>query len=120
MASRIQSAKGAGRNDSLVQQLAEESRTRRLICSARGGGPSTMKSEIDTLGPVVVILVLFALLMLLYGRPVIQNDGISYYGMTLSLLKDGDFNLQNQYEEIPEIRMKPLPEGKLASYYSCG
>ncbi len=67
-----------------------------------------------------LLLFLFLVLALFYGRPVIQNDGISYYGLTISLLKDHDFDLENQYIEHREIRVLQGPDGKIGSYYSCG
>lgn len=68
-----------------------------------------------------LLALLFLILVLLYGRPVIQNDGISYYGLAVSLVEDGDFDLKNQYETHPEIRIvKKRFENKVASLYSCG
>jgi hypothetical protein len=70
---------------------------------------------------LAVFVFLFIGLALLYGRPVIQNDGISYYGLTLSLLQDQDFDLSNQYSKFRELRVIPVPgSDKVASYYSCG
>lgn len=40
-----------------------------------------------------LILVISAIF---YGRPYIESDGYSYYALTESLVKDGDFNLSNQ------------------------
>lgn len=68
-----------------------------------------------------VISAAFLILALLYGRVVIQNDGISYYGLTVSLLQDGDFDLTNQSQKFPEIRLFQNPvTGRKASQYSCG
>jgi hypothetical protein len=70
---------------------------------------------------VGLFLICILFLALVYGRPVIQNDGITYYGLTLSLLKDHDFNLANQYAKYKELRVIPFPgTDKVASYYSCG
>ncbi len=66
------------------------------------------------------LLVLFILLGLFYGRPVIQNDGISYYALAVSLLEDHDFDLANQREKHREVRVMVKPDSTVASYYSCG
>lgn len=66
------------------------------------------------------LLLLFICLGLFYGRPVIQNDGISYYALALSLLQDHDFRLENQRAKHREVRVAILPDSKVASYYSCG
>jgi hypothetical protein len=66
------------------------------------------------------LLLLFVCLGLLYGRPVIQNDGISYYALAVSLLEDHDFRLENQRAKHREVRVIPLADSKVASYYSCG
>jgi hypothetical protein len=68
----------------------------------------------------LVLAGLFLIFALLYGRPVIQNDGISYYALTVSLLHDGDFNLENQYRDYPEIHTIPSATGRRVSAYSCG
>jgi hypothetical protein len=67
------------------------------------------------------IILLFLLLSLLYGRAVIQNDGLTYYALTLSLLDDHDFDLTNQLSSIPEIRTvwNPVTQ-KMVPVYSCG
>lgn len=62
-------------------------------------------------------LFVFLILAFLYGRIVIQNDGISYYGLAASLVHDGDFNLQNQAKHFPELRFSQERAGSL---YSCG
>lgn len=68
-----------------------------------------------------ILLSVFLFLLLLYGRIVILSDGLSYYALTVSLLRDHDFDLSNQYERIPEIRVYLHPvTGKIASMYSCG
>jgi hypothetical protein len=65
--------------------------------------------------------VVFIVFAFFYGRPVIQNDGISYYALALSLVQDHDFDLGNQYQEFPEVRViKHSPVKEIASYYSCG
>jgi hypothetical protein len=69
--------------------------------------------------PIGFLSILFICITMLYGRPVIQNDGISYYALTLSLLEDGDFNLENQYRKHREVRVLHR-EGRIASYYSAG
>ena len=69
---------------------------------------------------LLMLGLLFLILSVVYGRPIIQNDGISYYALTASLLKDGDFNLQNQFQQHREVRVIPKPDGSVASYYSCG
>jgi hypothetical protein len=68
-----------------------------------------------------ILVVLFLLLALFYGRPVIQNDGVSYYALTVSLLRDGDFDLTNQLQQISGIRLaKGKVPGRASSLYSCG
>jgi hypothetical protein len=68
-----------------------------------------------------VMVFVYGLLMLIYGRIVIESDGITYYALTQSLIQDHDFDLQNQYEKMPEVRVFPSSiTGKLASVYSCG
>lgn len=75
----------------------------------------------DRILPFAVVGAAFLILALLYGRIVIQNDGISYYGLTVSLLQDGDFDLTNQSQKFPEIRLFQSPvTGRKASQYSCG
>lgn len=70
---------------------------------------------------IFLIVVLFLCLALVYGRAVIQNDGISYYGLTLSLVKDHDLDLKNQRQKYREVRVIPFPgSDRVASYYSCG
>jgi len=66
------------------------------------------------------LAVIFVILALIYGRPVIQNDGISYYALTASLVEDHDFRLENQFKEHPEVRVIHHHDGTVASYYSCG
>jgi hypothetical protein len=70
---------------------------------------------------LICILIFFILTALLYGRVIIVGDGVSYYAMTLSLLRDHDFDLQNQKREIPNV-MAPVNAvtGKPAPMYSCG
>lgn len=66
-------------------------------------------------------LLLFLILAFLYGRIVIQNDGITYYALAASLVQDGDFDLQNQSQDFPELRFSPAHDRKSArSLYSCG
>jgi hypothetical protein len=69
---------------------------------------------------IIAFCLIFLILALFYGRPVIQNDGISYYALTASLIEDRDFRLENQYKKFPEVRVIPFPDGHVASYYSCG
>lgn len=68
-----------------------------------------------------MIVLIYGLLMLIYGRIVIESDGITYYALTQSLLQDHDFDLTNQHERMPEVRVYlSSVTGKLASIYSCG
>jgi hypothetical protein len=69
---------------------------------------------------IISLCFIFLILSFLYGRAVIQNDGISYYALTASLIEDHDFRLENQHQKFPEVRVIPLPDGHVASYYSCG
>lgn len=68
----------------------------------------------------LLTLLLFLFLAFLYGRIVIQNDGISYYALAVSVVKDGDFDLQNQSQDFPELRFSRWHEEKTPSLYSCG
>lgn len=67
------------------------------------------------------MIALFLVLALLYGRIIIDGDGLSYYALTLSLAHDHDFDLQNQKQDIQGV-MAPFNEttGKPASLFSCG
>ncbi len=68
-----------------------------------------------------ILISVFLFLLLIYGRIVILSDGLSYYALTVSLLRDHDFDLSNQYERMPEIRVYKHPAtGRIASMYSCG
>src|SRR5436853_7336065 len=70
---------------------------------------------------LIILVAFFLVSALLYGRAIIQNDGISYYALTLSLIHDGDFDLENQLPKLREIRGFESPiTGKFASTYSCG
>jgi hypothetical protein len=70
---------------------------------------------------ISILVVVFLLLALLYGRPIIVGDGISYYALAISLVQDGDFNLKNQRRQLHQV-MTPLnpTTGEPASLYSCG
>ncbi|MCI0607064.1 hypothetical protein L0156_29100 [bacterium] len=76
-----------------------------------------MRTHFLAIGCLALVLVCLGLF---YGRPVIQNDGISYYALVVSLLEDHDFNLENQRAKYREVRVIPKPNSKVASYYSCG
>jgi hypothetical protein len=66
-------------------------------------------------------LFVFIFLALLYGRPIIQNDGITYYALTYSLIEDHDFDLTNQATLFRDLRVFPSSNtGRIASIYSCG
>ncbi|HSE40694.1 MAG TPA: hypothetical protein VLH08_08005 [Acidobacteriota bacterium] len=70
---------------------------------------------------ISIFLFLFFSLSLLYGRAVIQNDGITYYALTSSLIHDHNFDLSNEAKRLRDLRVFPsLQTGKIASIYSCG
>lgn len=68
-----------------------------------------------------VLLAALLVSALVYGRIIIDGDGLSYYALTLSLARDHDFDLQNQKQDIQGV-MAPRNEvtGKPASLFSCG
>ncbi len=66
-------------------------------------------------------LLVFLALTFLYGRPIIQNDGITYYALAYSLIHDHDFDLTNQATQFRDLRVIPSTKtGRIASIYSCG
>ena len=67
------------------------------------------------------MIALFLVLALIYGRIIIDGDGLSYYALTLSLAHDHDFDLKNQKQDVQGV-MAPFNEttGKPASLFSCG
>lgn len=70
---------------------------------------------------VAAVILLFLLLSLVYGRLIIQSDGITYYALTRSALQDGDFDLVNQNRELPKLHVSMNSRTKtIASNYSCG
>lgn len=70
---------------------------------------------------IPAFLVLFLLMALLYGRPIIVGDGITYYALAVSLLRDHDFNLTNERRQFPEVMTRlNQTTGKQAPLYSCG
>ena len=71
--------------------------------------------------PILILLTFFCLFLLIYGRPVIESDGITYYALALSLLEDHDFDLTNQYQKMPEVRLvQNRNTRRPASMYSAG
>ena len=71
--------------------------------------------------PVPLFLILFLLMALFYGRPIVVGDGISYYALAVSLLRDHDFNLTNERRQFPEVMTRlNKTTGKQAPIYSCG
>ena len=70
---------------------------------------------------VAFILFLFLGMSLVYGRVIIQSDGVTYYALTRSVLQDGDFDLSNQNRELPKLHVSMNSKTKkIASNYSCG
>ncbi len=69
---------------------------------------------------IIFIIAVFFLMATIFGRVVIQNDGITYYALTLSLIEDHDFDLTNQNEKLPDLRITTTRDGKSACLYSCG
>lgn len=71
--------------------------------------------------PILILFSFFYLFLLIYGRPVIESDGITYYALALSLLEDHDFDLTNQYQKMREIRLVPNQNTRRpAPMYSAG
>ena len=56
-----------------------------------------------------LLLLLFVKLGLVYGRIIIDGDGLSYYALTTSLVHDHDFDLENQKKQIQGV-MAPRNE----------
>lgn len=77
------------------------------------------RQKVSRIPTICVLVSVFCLLMLIYGRIVIESDGISYYALTISLLRDHDFDLANQAEKMPHIHLV-RHSVKPASMYSCG
>lgn len=75
--------------------------------------------KVSRIFTICVLASVFCLLMLIYGRIVIESDGISYYALTVSLLRDHDFDLANQVEKMPQVHLV-RDSVKPASMYSCG
>lgn len=70
---------------------------------------------------VAAVILLFLLLSLIYGRLIIQSDGLTYYALTRSALQDRDFNLVNENRELPKLHVSMnSTTKKIASNYSCG
>ncbi|PWT90870.1 MAG: hypothetical protein C5B54_06365, partial [Acidobacteria bacterium] len=67
----------------------------------------------------VSILALFAGMALLYGRIIIQNDGITYYASTRSLVLDRNFDLTNESTYLNDLRVVHRGN-QTVSVYSCG
>ena len=68
-----------------------------------------------------VFLFVFFGMALFYGRAVIQNDGITYYALTKSLIHDGNFDLTNESHLYRDLRTFQSPiTNRIASQYSCG
>lgn len=61
----------------------------------------------------------FVLVAFVYGRPVIQNDGVTYYSLARSLVRDGDFDLANEAGEFRGLRVFAKRDHTSAAY-SCG
>jgi len=68
-----------------------------------------------------ILLAFFLVLAFVYGRPVIDGDGVSYYALTLSLLRDHDWKLADQHAELGRnVRIVWNKAGRAASFYSGG
>ena len=85
------------------------------------GGPPSKKNKAALWISGVSLVLLFTLFTFVYGRIIIDGDGLSYYALTLSLVHDRDFDLQNQKKEIQGV-MAPINAitGKPASLFSGG
>lgn len=77
------------------------------------------RQKISRIPTICVLVSVFCLLTLICGRIVIESDGISYYALTVSLLRDHDFDLANQAEKMPQVHLV-RHSVKPASMYSCG
>jgi len=70
---------------------------------------------------LLILLAVFLSLALLYGRPIIDGDGVSYYALTRSLLRDHDWKLANEHAELGlNVCIVWNQAGKAASFYSGG
>jgi hypothetical protein len=70
---------------------------------------------------LIALFLIFSIFGLLFGRIIIAGDGISYYALTVSLLRDHDFDLKNQKRQIKSVKAPINPiTAKPASLYSCG
>jgi hypothetical protein len=70
---------------------------------------------------VLLLVIIFLCMAFLYGRPTIVGDGVTYYALTISLLRDGDFNVTNERRQFSEVMTRLNPTtGKQAPLYSCG
>lgn len=70
---------------------------------------------------IPLLVFLFLAMAVIYGRPIIVGDGVSYYALAVSLLQDHDFDLTNQRRQIHDVMTPFNPTtGKPASLYSCG
>jgi hypothetical protein len=71
-----------------------------------------------------ILLVLTAVVLfcaLLYGRMIIEGDGLTYYALARSAVEDGDFDLRNQRQQIPQLHLIISPvTRRIASRFSCG
>ena len=67
----------------------------------------------------------FSLILLiagiLYGRIMIDGDGLTYYALARSAVEDHDFDLRNQRQEIPNLHLKINPvTRRIAAHFSFG
>ena len=70
---------------------------------------------------LIILVLIFCVFALLFGRIIIAGDGVSYYALTVSLLRDHDFDLENQKQQIKNVMAPFNPvTAKRASLYSCG
>ncbi len=57
----------------------------------------------------------------LYGRIMIDGDGLTYYALTRSLVEDHDFDLRNQRQQVPDLHLTINPVTKrIAAHFSFG
>ena len=80
----------------------------------------TLRHAFDRSTLLILLPVLIAL-ALLYGRPIIDGDGVSYYALTRSLIRDHDWRLANEHAELGRnVRIVWNQAGRAASFYSGG
>lgn len=70
---------------------------------------------------ILIFTVILLIGSLLYGRIIVDGDGLTYYALARSLAQDADFDLRNQREQIPNLHLIISPvTRRIATRFSCG